>query len=157
MASHSAPLQVYSSFAAVAALSVGGVVALIMWGCGLWWLVVACCSVAASWRRMRFSAGEPAGWFGRRRESRFDRLTCERAWAAAAHMGMPGSRVGCHAPGGGAGLPHPLLAAPSCLPLPPPGWWGFVFPAGVFASAANTLWRQVPGLMAFRVIAAVLM
>lgn len=34
--------------------------------------------------------------------------------------------------------------------LPGAGWWAFVFPCGVFSAAANTLWRQLPGLTGMR-------
>ncbi|EFN55440.1 hypothetical protein CHLNCDRAFT_35385 [Chlorella variabilis] len=36
------------------------------------------------------------------------------------------------------------------------GWWGFVFPLGVFTSAANELWRRLPDLQSMRVVTAVL-
>lgn len=45
---------------AAVALSAGDIVALIMWGFGLFWLVVAIASVAVTWRRMRFQLGMPA-------------------------------------------------------------------------------------------------
>lgn len=37
------------------------------------------------------------------------------------------------------------------------GFWGFVFPLGVFSAAATRLWVQLPELAAMRVVAAVLM
>lgn len=52
--------QAYSSYVAAVALSAGDIVALIMWGFGLFWLVVAIASVVVTWRRMRFQLGAPA-------------------------------------------------------------------------------------------------
>lgn len=58
-----------------------------------------------------------------------------------------------------AAAPAVLCSSPTtCLNLVlRAGWWGSVFPSGVYANAANLLWRQVPGLAAFRVVAAILM
>jgi hypothetical protein len=38
-----------------------------------------------------------------------------------------------------------------------PVWQGCVYPMGVYAAAANSLWQRVPGLGAMRVVAAILM
>ncbi|KAI7838031.1 hypothetical protein COHA_008212 [Chlorella ohadii] len=84
--------QAYTASAAAVLLTVGNIGGLILWGAGIWWLVIVIISVARTAHCMHFVIG----------------------------------------------------------------WWGFVFPAAVFSSAANTLWKQLPGMRALRPVSAAL-
>ena len=101
-------------------------------------------SVLATARSMHFGIGAQAG-------------PGERAAAGEAEQ-----RSGCTATAGGA--PRACCRRRSATrqppsPMPchvPAGWWGFVFPLGVFSAATTRLYIHFPYLAAYRAVAAAL-